>query len=338
MTSHLLIMAVSGAAAASAAPTFSDHLLLNDVLLRIVEAVMVYYPTLVLIMSGLLAGLAVLHLAMPAIHSIGRGNLTSLLPDFAITLLRIGLLLVCMDNVADWGNDIIDGMQQVASNVTGASPATITPSGVFNAGLGLYSTLEDAYGTGGWWHPILTIEHAVLLTIIFLAFFAAAVIYLLTLIAARWVIYTGPIWIALAALEQTYDSFIQWGVKLIGLGVYVLLQIMVIAVGLTLVQSWSAELTNNAAAITSNLYWLLRSLAEAAVFCWMVAYIPNYMLSLVGHSLIGGEFGHELASGTPSGVLHAAASTLKGAGRAGASAARSISEGSHHRSIKTFKN
>ena len=49
MTSHLLIMAVSGAAAASAAPTFSDHLLLNDVLLRIVEAVMVYYPTLVLI-------------------------------------------------------------------------------------------------------------------------------------------------------------------------------------------------------------------------------------------------------------------------------------------------
>jgi TrbL/VirB6 plasmid conjugal transfer protein len=316
MTSHLLIMAVSGAAAASAAPTFSDHLLLNDVLLRIVEAVMVYYPTLVLIMSGLLAGLAVLHLAMPAIHSIGRGNLTSLLPDFAITLLRIGLLLVCMDNVADWGNDIIDGMQQVASNVTGASPATITPSGVFNAGLGLYSTLEDAYGTGGWWHPI----------------------YLLTLIAARWVIYTGPIWIALAALEQTYDSFIQWGVKLIGLGVYVLLQIMVIAVGLTMVQSWSAELTNNAAAITSNLYWLLRSLAEAAVFCWMVAYIPNYMLSLVGHSLIGGEFGHELASGTPSGVLRAAASTLKGAGRAGAGAAKSISEGSHHRSIKTFKN
>ena len=74
MTSHLLIMAVTGAAAASAAPTFSDHLLLNDVLLRIVEAVMVYYPTLVLIMSGLLASsLETAELTPQGFRDVGKG-------------------------------------------------------------------------------------------------------------------------------------------------------------------------------------------------------------------------------------------------------------------------
>ncbi|HKD74472.1 MAG TPA: type IV secretion system protein [Ktedonobacterales bacterium] len=232
----------------------TDHFLLDNTLASIVAAVQTYYPQLVIIMSAVLAGLATLHLAMPAIRSISHGNLVGFLPDFAITLLRIGLLLVCMANVADWGNDIIDGMQQIAGNVTGQNPATLTPSGVFNAGLAILSTLEDAAGVGGWWHPILGIEYAVLIAIVFLAFFAAAVIFLLTLIAARWVIYTGPIWIALAGLEQTYDSFIQWGVRLIGISVYVLLQIMVIAVGLTLVHNWSTTLTANKGAIMSNLY------------------------------------------------------------------------------------
>jgi type IV secretion system protein TrbL len=316
----------------------TDHLLLDNTLAGIVAAVQTYYPSLVIIMTAILAGLAMLHLAMPAIRSIGHGNLVGFLPDFAITLLRVGLLLVLMANVADWGNDIIDGMQQVASRVTGQSPATITPSGVFNAGLTIVSTLETATGKGHWWHPILDIEYAVLIAIVFLAFFAAALIYLLTLIAATWVIDTGPIWIGLAGLEQTYDSMITWGVRLIGIGVYVLLQIMVIAVGLTLIHTWSTNLTANQGSIMSNLYWLLISVAQAALFCWMVAYIPNFLMSLVGHGLVGGEFGHELASSTPMNVARGAAGAFKAGGKAAGKAISAFSEGSHHRSIVTFKN
>src|SRR5215831_16857308 len=140
----------------------TDHLLLDNTLAGIVAAVQTYYPQLLIIMTAILAGLATLQLAMPAIRSIGNGNLVGFLPDFAITLLRIGLLLVCMANVADWGNDIIDGMKQVAGNVIGLNPATLTPSGVFNAGLAIVSTLEDTAGKGSWWHPILDIEHAIL--------------------------------------------------------------------------------------------------------------------------------------------------------------------------------
>jgi len=316
----------------------TDHFLLDNTLAGIVTAVQTYYPPLVIIMGAILAGLATVHLAMPAIRSIDNGNLVGFLPDFAITLLRVGLLLVFMANVAQWGNDIVGGMQQVGGNVTGQSPATLTPSGVFNAGLVMVYYLEQAAGKGGWWHPILTIEFACLIAIVFLAFFAAAVIYLLSLIAATWVIYTAPIWIALAGLEQTYDTFIHWGIRLIGIGVYVLLQIMVIAVGMVLIQDWSATLAAPQSAIMTNLYWLLISVAQSALFCWMVAHIPNYLMSLVGHSLIGGEFGHELASSTPMNVAQSAASMFKTAGKAASKPLTGFSEGSHHRTLITFKN
>ena len=85
-------------------------------------------------------------------------------------------------------------------------------------------------------------------------------------------------------------------------------------------------------------YWLLISVAQSALFCWMVAYIPNYLMSLVGHGLIGGEFGHELASSTPMGVARSAGSTVKTAGKAAGKAISNFNEGSHHRSIITFKN
>jgi type IV secretion system protein TrbL len=314
----------------------TDNFLLDNTLAGIITAVQTEYPLLVITMGAILAGLATLHLAMPAIRSIGNGNLTGFLPDFAITLLRVGLLLVFMTNVAQWGNDIVDGMKQVAGNVTGMSPATLTPSGVFNAGLVIVSTLEQAAGKFHWWHPILAIEYAILIAIVFLAFFAAAVIYLLTLIAATWVIYTGPIWIALAGLEQTYDTFITWGIRLIGIGVYVLLQIMVIAVGMTLIQGWSANLTANQNAIITNIYWLLISVAQGALFCWMVAYIPNFLMSLAGHSLVGGEFGHELASSTPMTVAREAAGAFKTAGKAASKAISHLEQSSHHKKVITF--
>jgi type IV secretion system protein TrbL len=314
----------------------TDQFLLDNTMAGIVAAVQTEYPLLVITMGAILAGLATLHLAGPAIRSIGNGNLTGFLPDFAITLLRVGLLLVLMANVADWGNDIVSGMQQVAGRVTGASPSSLTPSGVFNAGLVIVNTLEIASGKFHWWQPILWIEYAILTGIVFLAFFAAAVIYLLTLIAAAWVIYTGPIWIALAGLEQTYDTFITWGIRLIGISVYVLLQIMVIAVGMTLIQGWSADLMAHQNSIVSNIYWLLISVAQSALFCWMVAYIPNFLMSLVGHSLVGGEFGHELASSTPMTVAREAAAAFKTAGKAARKAISSFNKSTQHKRVITF--
>jgi type IV secretion system protein TrbL len=316
----------------------TDQFLLDNTLAGIGAAVQTEYPLLVITMSAILAGLATLHLAMPAIRSISNGNLVGFLPDFAITLLRVGLLLVLMANVADWGNDIVSGMQQVAGRVTGASPSSLTPSGVFNAGLVIVNTLEIASGKFHWWQPILWIEYAILIGIVFLGFFAAAVIYLLTLIAATWVIYTGPIWIALAGLEQTYDTMITWGIRLIGISVYVLLQIMVIGVGMTLIQGWSADLMAHQNFIITNIYWLLISVAQSALFCWMVAYIPNFLMSLVGHSLVGGAFGHELASSTPMTIAREAAGAFKTAGKGARQAISSFDKSSHHKRVISFKN
>ena len=50
----------------------TDHLLLDNTLAGIVAAVQTYYPQLLIIMTAILAGLATLHLAMPATGSCGN--------------------------------------------------------------------------------------------------------------------------------------------------------------------------------------------------------------------------------------------------------------------------
>lgn len=310
----------------------NDGQLLNNVLATLQNAIQVYYPQLVIMFTLVLGMLAVLQLAMPAIRAMAGGDLSAFFSDAATVLLRIGLLYVVMGHI-EWADDVYQGFIQIAQRVTGQSPQVLTPSGVFNQGLVLVSILSSAKGMGGWLHPILTAEFALLVPLVFLAFLGAALIYLWALIDASWIVFSGPIFIALAGLEQTYDSIFDWAMKVLGISVKVLLLIMVVAVGMVLIQGWSAELADNSGAITHDLYWLVKSAAEAVLFCLMVGFIPNHIMSLVGNASSGMQHGENLAANAPGTAASAAASTAKGVAKAGQKALSSFAEASHHKTI-----
>lgn len=312
-----------------------DGQLLNNVLATVQNAIQVYYPQLVIIFTLVLGMLAVLQLAMPAVRAMTGGDLSAFFSDAATVLLRIGLLYVVMGHI-EWANDVYQGFIQIAQRVTGQSPQVLTPSGVFNSGLTLVSILSSAKGVGGWLHPILTIEFAILVPIVFLSFLGAALIYLWALIDASWIVFSGPIFIALAGLEQTYDSIFDWAMKVLGISIKVLLLIMVIAVGMVLIQGWSAELADNSAAITKNLYWLVKSVAEAVLFGLMVAFIPNYIMSVASNASSGMQHGENLAANAPGTAASAAYSKSKGAAKAGQKAVTNFAEASHHKTIYKF--
>jgi P-type conjugative transfer protein TrbL len=310
----------------------NDGNLLNNVLASLQAAIQVYYPQLVITFTLVLGMLAVLQLAMPAIRAWASGDLSLFFADAAKVLLRIGLLYVVMGHI-EWADDVFQGFIQIAQRVTGQSPQVLTPSGVLNAGFAMVEILSSAKGQGGWLHLIMDVEWAILVPIVFLAFLGAALVYLWALIDASWIVFSGPIFIAISGLEQTYDSVFDWAMKVLAISVKVLLLIMVIAVGMVLVQGWSAQLADNTAAITTNLYWLIMSVAQAVLFCLMVAFIPNHIMSLAGGGSSGASHGENLAANAPGSVASAAGSTAKGVAKAGQKALANFAEASHHKMI-----
>jgi P-type conjugative transfer protein TrbL len=306
---------------------------MDTVLATLTAAVQNYYPQLVIVMTGLLGALLILRLAMPAIRAAASGDLASFLPEVATSLLWVGILYLLMDKSAEWGMDIIAGFQQVAGLVTGLSPSVLTPSGIYNQGLQLVSILSSAKGIGGWLHPITTIEYAILVPFISLSFLAAALIYFSVLLEGAWVVFSGPIFIALSGLEHTSETLPTWIMSIVGIGVKILILIMLCAVGMVLVGGWATTLAANSGSIRSNLYWLFLSVAQAVLFCWMLYSVPNQIMSLAGGTASAFGFGEKFAGDVPS-TVGSNANAAGGAAVKGAQKALSnFAENSHHKII-----
>lgn len=311
----------------------NDFGMMNTVLAQLTAAVQTYYPQLVIVMTGLLGALLILRLAMPAIRAAASGDLASFLPEVATSLLWVGILYLLMDKGAEWGMDIIHGFQQVAGLVTGLSPSVLTPSGLLDQGWQLESILSQAKGIGGWLHPIQAIEYGLLIPFVGLVYLAAALIYLGVLLEGAWAVFTGPIFIALAGLEHTGETVTTWIMSIVGIGVKLLLVIMVAAVGMVLVQGWAAQLAANSGSITSNIYWLFITVAQAVLFAWTLYAIPNHIMSLAGGTASAFGFGEKLPGDTP-GHVASGAKTAGGAAVKGAQKALSnFAENSHHKII-----
>ena len=292
-----------------------------------------YWPTLLPYALGIFGGLALIQLAMPAIEAVASGDMAALFSKIAATVLRLGITEVFLWKGVTWAEDVLAGFQQIAGNITGLSPATLTPSGVFDAGLAIVDTLESAYAYGDWLHPIHAIETAILIPIIFLAFLGAALIYMWELILATWTIFTGPIWIALSALDYTFDTIIEWAIKVLAASAKVLILILVLAVGMVLVNGWSAQLVANTGSITTNLYWLFVSVAQAVLFCLMVKIVPGYVVSIVGRAITVFNFGEQFAGSAPGKVASGAQAAVTGGASVAKAAASSFAENSHHKMI-----
>src|SRR5438874_11671869 len=78
--------------------------------------------------------LAILAFGVNAVIHIFKRDLGGLLDGLAYTAISIGILAVIFENAIPWANAVEQTFEQIGATITGQSPATLTPTGVFTQG------------------------------------------------------------------------------------------------------------------------------------------------------------------------------------------------------------
>jgi P-type conjugative transfer protein TrbL len=250
--------------------------ILNGILLDFTTAANSYFPLILIAAVHILAAIVTLQICYLSIQAALRWDIMSMFETFFLGFVRIGLVWAVMDHLWDWSNGIIDTAEQIGSQVSGQSPATLTPSGVYDLGLSIISTLYGARSFGMWFHPIDDIAFIFVTVATQITFAAVAVLYLWTLLEAVYHITKGPIVLCWSAFDLTWEILSRWAEKLLGLSIKVLSTILMIAVGITLTAKWSAYLNGLGLAINDHrVYFATLALIESITFFVGVWLIPR---------------------------------------------------------------
>jgi P-type conjugative transfer protein TrbL len=270
--------------------------ILNGILNDFTIAANSYFPLILIAAVRILAAIVTLQICYLSIQAALRWDLMSMFETFFLGFVRIGLVWAVMDHLWDWSNGIIDTAEQIGSQVSGQSPATLTPSGVYDLGLSIVSTLYAARSWGMWAHLIDDMAFMFVTLATQITFAAVAVLYLWTLLEALYHIAKGPVVLCWSAFDLTWGILAQWAEKLLGLSIKVLSTILMIAVGITLTAKWSAYLNGVGLAINDHrVYFATLALVESVAFFLGVWIIPR-MIARNIHATAGGA-GDEGAAG-----------------------------------------
>lgn len=312
--------------------SLSDQQLLNSVLDTLTAAMAGWAPLLVLYATRILAVIVAIQFIYIGVEVARSHDATRLLDQIATGAIRIGLVYVLLSHGIEWGNAIISTGIQVGQAVTGQSPAVLTPSGVFNLGLGTAGILLQANAASAWLHPVQEIEFFFGALAVILLWAGAALIYLLTLLEAAWVVTIGVLLIAFSALDHTISMLIRLATDILSLAIKIAVLMMLLATGMVLAQEWQVLLAGNSGIISTDAYWLLISIVQAVVLFMLVLKLPARIVSIVGGSVAGwGESGFSAAMGAASSASGPAASAIGKKAAAGAEAVKGV--GSTTRSL-----
>lgn len=288
--------------------------LLDDVLNSFTAVAANAYPQLTEIGLLIMASLFVLQLGIVAV-GVYSGNVESLLQGLLMGLVRMSVIWAIMQHIYDWGGDIIATGKIIAAQVTGHSPDTITPSGVYDMGLTLTGAIWHATSWGLWFH-LTSLSTLVLVTIaIQVTWFAAACVYLWLLLEATFAVTCGGILVCWSALEYTYDTLIAWGGWLLNIAIRIVVMMLMLSGGTLLAQGWIDKLNGYGFFFNPHrTAYAVETLIESLIFFFIVWLLP-YSIGRIIRTTGGGSY---------AGVAQAAAgATLK----TGATAVRTAVNG-----------
>ena len=248
-------------------------------------------PSLSTYLLPLLMGIIVLQFGLLAVEAAISRDLPLLLVHMLLGIIRIGIVVAIFQHAFEWGNDIVQTGQVLGNNISGVS---LTPSGIFDAGLGVAKTIWHTKALGAWYmQPFEKLEFFLIGLAVMSCWFIASMVYLGVLVEDALLVYCGPLVIAFTPLSWTFDMLLVWAKSLLGLAFKLALVVLTLAVGMTLAYQWIATTNSTAATFTTNMWNLVIVVPEAGLFAYVVWKFPNRISGLTaGGASIG--FGEAL--------------------------------------------
>jgi hypothetical protein len=156
-------------------------------------------PSLSAYLLPLLMALIVLQFGMLAFEAAIARDMPSLLSHALVGLLRVGIVWAIFQHAFDLGNDIVQSGQLLGNNISGFG---LTPSGVFDAGIGIMQTIFHTKAVGAWYEqPFEKLEFFIVGAAVMCCWMVASVIYLGCLLEAALLVYVAPLIIAFTPLS-----------------------------------------------------------------------------------------------------------------------------------------
>jgi P-type conjugative transfer protein TrbL len=277
-------------------------------------------PFLSAYLLPLMLGLIVLQVGMLAFEAAIAQDIPLLLSHALLGLLRVGIVWAIFLHAFDWGNDIVQSGQQLGNNISGFA---LTPSGVFDNGIGIMQTIFQTRAVGSWYEqPFEKLEFYVVGASVMFCWMVASVIYLGTLIEAALLVYVAPLIIAFTPISWTFEMLLVWGKSLLGIAFKLALILMTLAVGMLLANDWIATVTATSTTFTTNMWNMLICVVEAILFAFCVWRFPNRISGLTaGAAFMGlGEAMFSMGS-------NSAQAAMSGGGSSGGSGGGSSNSG-----------
>lgn len=267
-------------------------------------------PQLFYYLQPVLYAIIVLQFGLAAMEITVERDIPLLLSHMLMGLFRIGVVWSIFTYGFTWADSIAQTGQALGNNISGFG---LTPSGVFNSGLGVMETIFHTKASGTWYlEPFEKLEFFMVGTVVMLCWLFASGIYLGALIEAALLVYVGPLITAFTPLSWTFEMLLIWGRSLLGIAFKVALVLMTLALGMVLANQWIAMTTATSKTFTTNIWNLLVAIVESLVFAVAVWRVPNRISGLTaGAAFIG--FGEAVMGMAASGA-DAAYSALRGGG------------------------
>jgi hypothetical protein len=285
--------------------------ILNTVLADFTNALTVYEPDLVFWGMRVISVILFMQFGYLAVKmALGR-DFMGMIYTFFTGLLCMGAVWVLMTYSIEVGSDLVMVGQEIGTHVSHQSPASITPSGVYNLGLSIIGTLWNDRSWGMWLDPVDDLAFTLIVIATWITWALAALIYLWALIEAIWVVMIAPITLCFAPFEYTWPTMITWGAYALKTGIKLLALLLILAVGITLAGTWAAYINGLGTTLNTNrVYYATVALVESFVFLIAVWILPNKAAAII-HTTSGGgpTIGDDGAKATVAMVQHAAGAT-----------------------------
>ena len=243
-------------------------------------------PQLFYYLQPVLFAIIVLQFGLVAVEATVQRDIPLLLSHTMMGLFRIGVVWSIFTYGFSWANSIVQTGQALGNNISGFG---LTPSGVFDAGLGVMETIFHTKASGTWYlEPFEKLEFFMVGTAVMLCWLFASGIYLGVLIEAALLVYVGPLITAFTPLSWTFEMLLIWGRSLLGTAFKVALVLMTLALGMVLANQWIAMTTATSNTFTTNIWNMLVAIVESLVFAVAVWRVPNRISGLTaGAATIG---------------------------------------------------
>jgi P-type conjugative transfer protein TrbL len=275
----------------------------------------------------ILLAIGAIALAVYAGQLVMTGDIPSFIHGLAYTIISLAVLRAVFLNSQTLAFDLLNGFLQWGQQVSGMSPAALTPSGVCESGLQLARQFWAAGGHASWLRaPLSALEQLFCVPIIVIAFGIASIIYLLALAQAYALIAAASVMLAFAALPWTWNMFPGWALTVLAACIKIFFLLCVLAIGMNEAATWSNTIANGGAGLSEDSSLLMQAVTESVLFVGLVYWIPNLMAGMVGGASLGFGAGEAIIGAAGGAVAGAAIGTAgsaitSAAGNAAASAA-----------------